>query len=259
MCSPLALDGSNNPDVLAINAASAALALSDVPWNGPIGAVRVASCEGVLMVNPTKRELSRSSLNLIITATKQNLVVMLEGAADNILLQDFQQAIKFGVKECQSVVKAIESMQAEFGKKKREFTVLQIPDDVQDAIRSLSEMRLREIFSDASHDKISRDTAVNVVRGDVLEKLTTAEAGVAAEAFQRVVKDVFRNLIFERDVRCDGRQLNQLRDISCSVDLYRPLHGSALFQRGQTQVLSTVTLDSPTSAMKMDAVSVLTR
>jgi len=259
ICSPMALDGNNIPDVLAINAASAALVVSDIPWNGPSAAVRVAFCSGELVVNPTKRELSHSSLNLIVTATKQNLVIMLEGVADNILLSDFQHAIKFGVKECQNVIAALEDLRREVGHPKREVAASVIPDDVSDALRSLAEMRLREIFSDASHDKISRDVAVNVLRADVMEKLADKESAHVTESFQRLVKDVFRTLIFESDVRCDGRRLTQLRNISCQVDLYKPLHGSALFQRGQTQVVCSVALDSPNSAMKMDAVSVLTR
>lgn len=255
----MALDGSNNPDILAVNAASAALAISDIPWLGPIGAVRVASCSGELLVNPTKRELSQSSLNLTVTATKHNLVVMLEGSADNMLLPDFQQAIKFGVKECQSIVSGIQQLRSEIGKPKREFTPLVVPTEIQDSVRSFSEMRLREIFTDASHDKISRDNAVNVVRTSVMEKVSSEEPGVVVEAFNRVVKDIFRSVVFERDLRCDGRRLTQLRNIACNVDLYRPLHGSAVFQRGQTQVLCTVALDSPNAALKMDAVSVLTR
>lgn len=156
-------------------------------------------------------------------------------------------------------MKGIEDLRSSVGKPKREFTPLVVPTEVQDSVRSFSEMRLREIFTDSSHDKISRDNAVNVVRTNVMEKVASDEPGVVAEAFNRVAKDIFRSVVFERDVRCDGRRLTQLRNISCSVDLYRPLHGSAVFQRGQTQVLCTVALDSPNAALKMDPVSVLTR
>ncbi|XP_065218144.1 polyribonucleotide nucleotidyltransferase 1, mitochondrial [Planococcus citri] len=264
ICNLLAVDGVHDPDVLSINAASAALTLSDIPWNGPVGAVRVGMLGDELIVNPTRRELSRSSLNLIVVAANQNLVVMLEGGANDILQQDFNKAIKFGVKECQAVVQGLIQLK-KFAKPKREFTPPSVPDEnIVNFIKLLAESKLREILSDPSHDKISRDKAVRAVRTEVMEKIkegapTTSESeSYCSNIFDKIFKNTFRSLIFESDKRCDGRALTDLRPISCEVDLYQPLHGSALFQRGQTQVLCTVALDSPHSAVKLDPVTVLT-
>lgn len=263
MCNMLAIDGSNDPDVIAINGASAALSVSDIPWNGPVGAVRLGMIDNEIIINPTRRQIQDSALNLVITAAKQNRVVMLEGSANEILEDQLRKAIKVGTKECQAIVAAITNLQKTCGKTKREVeTAEQQPDDsLTGSVRELSEARLRDVFSNYTHDKISRDNAVNELRSSVIETLRNDNADLDVKSvekiFRKIVKDVFRTSILEGDVRCDGRPLNGLRDISCQVDLFNPLHGSAVFQRGQTQVMCTVTLDSLESALKMDTVSML--
>ncbi|XP_046971467.1 polyribonucleotide nucleotidyltransferase 1, mitochondrial isoform X2 [Vanessa cardui] len=121
-------------------------------------------------------------------------------------------------------------------------------------------MKIREILSDFSHDKTSRDHAVSELRQTVLNQLRDTEADVALlqDSFNANLRQIFRDMIFETDVRCDGRGLDDLRKISCEVGLYEPLHGSAVFQRGQTQVLCTVAFDSPDSALKMDTLTMIT-
>lgn len=264
MCNMLAADGVNNPDIVSINAASTALSLSDIPWNGPVGAVRVGFIENEVVINPTRKELQSSNLNLVVTATKQNLVVMLEGHANSILQPDFLKAIRVGTKECQHVITAITKLQKLFGKPKRVLEEhVELTAGILEALRSLTQMRVREIFKNHQHDKLSRDQALNVVRADVMEKIRAAypdaDYSLVSEAINTIIKQEFRDLVFEEDIRCDGRHLEDLRNISCEVNLYKPLHGSALFQRGQTQVLCTVALDSHQSALKLDSLSTLTR
>ncbi|KAJ8962646.1 hypothetical protein NQ318_001039 [Aromia moschata] len=242
ICNMLAVDGVNNPDVISINAAAAALSLSDVPWNGPIGAVRVGLIDNEVIINPTRKELQLSELNLVISATKRNLVVMLEGNANSILQQDLLKAIKTGTKEIQNIVSELERLQKAFGKPKRLLeTPPELSEEIIEALKSLSNMRVREIFKNYTYDKLGRDYALADVRTDVLEKIRAS--------FPRV---------FEEEKRCDGHDFDQLRNIECKVDLYKPLHGSAMFQRGQTQVFCTVTLDSNESALRLDPLSMLT-
>lgn len=263
VCSPLAMDGNNFPDVLSINAASAALAISDIPWNGPIGAVRLGLIDGNVIVNPDKKQLNESLLNLIVVSRCNNYIVMLEGSCANVLLPDFMKALKVGVKECQIIIKAIEQLRKLCGKTKREFTVQEFDTTVYETIKSLSVDSLQQIFQDYTHDKISRDIAVAELQNSVLEKvkekLENKKIEYPSEIFSHICKKVFRDLIFDKNIRCDGRSLEMLRNIECEVDLYKPLHGSAVFQRGHTQVLCTVALDSPNSALKMDRISMLTR
>lgn len=207
MCNVLAADGVHYPDIISINAASAALFLSDIPWNGPIGAVRVAMLDDDLVVNPTRRELTNSSLNLIVVAAFPNLVVMLEGAANNMLQHYFQKAIKFGVKECQAIIKSILQLK-EFAKPKRQFTPSNIQDkNVFNFVKLLSESKLKDIFLNKTHDKISRDEAVKGVKDEIMEKIkteivaTTDVENCCSYSFDNVCKQIFRSLILEENVR----------------------------------------------------------
>uniref|UniRef100_A0A4W3GRP8 polyribonucleotide nucleotidyltransferase n=1 Tax=Callorhinchus milii TaxID=7868 RepID=A0A4W3GRP8_CALMI len=229
MCNLLAVDGVNDPDVLAINGASAALALSDIPWNGPIGAVRVGLVDGEVVINPTRKEMTSSTLNLVLAGALHSKVVMIEASAENVLQQDFCHAVKMGVKHTQQVILAIQQLAKDHGNVKRTPQKLFTP--TTEAV-----------------EYISRDEAINKIRLETEEqlraKISEADSYEIIEAFNVVSKEVFRNIIMNEYRRCDGRDLTSLRNINCEVDLYKPLHGSALFQRGQTQVLCTVTFDS---------------
>ncbi|XP_046578659.1 polyribonucleotide nucleotidyltransferase 1, mitochondrial-like [Haliotis rubra] len=274
MCNLLAVDGMNDPDIISINAASAALAVSNIPWNGPVGAVRVGLIDNEVVVNPTRRQMFQSTLNLVITGSERDKVVMLEASANNVYLQDFQKAVKHGLKETQAIIRQIKKLQNEIGQEKKEVPpVCEPSEEITSIVKSLAELKLRDIFTDSSHDKISRDVAVRKVRTDVLRDVqesllqnggsSTAtdkpevETQDIHQVFDALSKNVFRNLILDEQKRCERRELTQLRDISCEVDLYKPLHGSAIFQRGQTQVLCTVTFDSLDTAFKSDPMSVL--
>uniref|UniRef100_G3P9V5 polyribonucleotide nucleotidyltransferase n=1 Tax=Gasterosteus aculeatus aculeatus TaxID=481459 RepID=G3P9V5_GASAC len=250
LCNLLAVDGVNDPDVLAINAASAALSLSDIPWHGPIGAVRVGMVDGQMVINPTRAEMTSSSLNLIVAGAPSSQVVMIEASAENVLQQDFCHAVKVGVKHTQQIILAIQQLAREQKITKRTpVRIFSAPTD----------MKIYAVFTDYSHDKISRDEAVNKVRleaeEDLKERFPQAEHFEIIESFNTVSKEVFRSLVLNEYKRCDGRELTALRNISCDVDLFKPLHGSALFQRGQTQVLSSVTFDSLESSVKADIIT----
>lgn len=206
ICNMLALDGVNDPDVLSINGASAALAVSDIPWNGPVGAVRVGYIDNEVIINPTRKDLQQSTLNLIVACAQQNLVVMLEGSAENILEPDLKKALKVGVKETQNVIKAIQNLQKTIGKPKR--TIASNPEisgEILESLKSLSESKIRDIFTDYEHDKISRDNAFNSVRTEVLKELKSnypeADERLTAEAFSDLSKTIFRSLVFENEIR----------------------------------------------------------
>lgn len=207
MCNMLAVDGMNDPDVIAINGASAALSVSDIPWNGPVGAIRIGMIDNEFIINPTRRQIQDSILNMIITATKHNLIIMLEGSANEILEPDLRKAIKLGVKECQSIVNAIANLQKMYGKTKRKIeTNEQSQDnDLISSVKELSEIKLRDIFSNHAHDKISRDNAINDLRNNVIETLKNDNADLdvksAEKIFGKITKDLFRTLILETDVR----------------------------------------------------------
>lgn len=214
-----------------------------------------------ILINPTRRELQSSTLDLILSATKHDLVVMLEGKASMLPYQDVVTAIRKGLIECRQIIAEIEKMQASYGKPKR--TIVETEPMEQEAVaalRALCEMRIRETFNDSSHHKISRDQAITAIRESVVKEVffsyPTIDANTITDKFNEISKEIFREQIFQNK-RCDGRALDELRPISCKVDLYEPLHGSALFQRGQTQVMSNVSLDSIESALKLDTMAAL--
>ncbi|XP_051284882.1 polyribonucleotide nucleotidyltransferase 1, mitochondrial [Dicentrarchus labrax] len=260
LCNLLAVDGVNDPDVLAINAASTALSLSDIPWNGPIGAVRVGMIGGEMLINPTRAQMASSSLNLIVAGAPSSQVVMIEASADNVLQQDFCHAVKVGVKYTQHIILGIQQLAREQKITKRiPIKVFSTPADMVQHVQHLASEKIYAVFTDYTHDKISRDEAINKVRLEaeegLRERFPQAEPFEIIDSFNTVSKDVFRNLVLNEYRRCDGRNLTALRDISCDVDLFKPLHGSALFQRGQTQVLSSVTFDSLESSIKADIIT----
>ncbi|XP_030777562.1 polyribonucleotide nucleotidyltransferase 1, mitochondrial isoform X2 [Rhinopithecus roxellana] len=259
LCNLLAVDGVNEPDVLAINGASVALSLSDIPWNGPVGAVRIGMIDGEYVVNPTRKEMSSSTLNLVVAGAPKSQIVMLEASAENILQQDFCHAIKVGVKYTQQIIQGIQQLVKEIGVTKRTPQKLFTPSpEIVKHTHKLAMERLYAVFTDYEHEKVSRDEAVNKIRLDteeqLKEKFPEADPYEIIESFNVVAKEVFRSIILNEYKRCDGRDLTSLRNISCEVDTFKTLHGSALFQRGQTQVLCTVTFDSLESSIKSDQV-----
>ncbi|XP_071963621.1 polyribonucleotide nucleotidyltransferase 1, mitochondrial-like [Antedon mediterranea] len=260
ICNILAVDGYNDPDVISINAASAAISLSDIPWNGPIAAVRVGRVDEEFILNPTREELKNSDLNMVVAGSKKSNVVMIEASAENMLQSDFLKGVRLGVRGCQPIIQAIENLAKNHGKEKRTMQTEMLPSEaLQTKIKELANDRIYGVFSDDSHDKFSRDNALSLVRDEVVKEVAEVfpdeENYIITETFYALAKQIFRNLILDEDKRCDGRNLDELRNICCQVDMYKPLHGSAIFQRGQTQVLCTVTFDSIESALRTNSLS----
>lgn len=187
---------------------------------------------------------------------------MLEGKGNNVLLPNLQKAIKQGAKEAQTIITAIENLQLSMGKTKRTVEPENVAnDEVSNAVKTMCEMRLREVFRNYEHDKLSRDHAVDAIRTDVVNRVWSSypdtEPALIQDSFNKWCKLIFRDLIFEEERRCDGRLFDSIRNITCKVNMHKPLHGSSLFQRGQTQVFCTVSLDSHESALKLDHLSAI--
>ncbi|XP_076283804.1 polyribonucleotide nucleotidyltransferase 1 [Lasioglossum baleicum] len=256
VCNLLAVDGVNDPEVLSINAVSAALSVSDIPWNGPVGAVRIGMIDNQIVINPSRRDLQHSDLDLIVTCTSKSCVIMIEGSANDVSEPDLRKAIRMAVKECQLIVSSITQLRDRIGKPKTQIPEQNIKD-MSGPVREFSEREIRKVFTCYTHDKISRDNAINDLRMRLLERFKEDNPEAVKTAFDTLVKKTFRSLIFETHKRCDGREFGDLRDIKCQVGLFKPLHGSAFFQRGQTQVMCTVTLDSIENALRMDSITSL--
>lgn len=251
ICNLLDVDGINDPDVLAINGASTSLALSDIPWGGPIGATRIGLVGETLVSNPTWKERENSRLNLVLAANRTGNIMMMDGSSSEpLLMPDLAKAIKFGVKECQKVVDCINNLQKSYGKPKRALELSHQPTiDEIDLVREQAFDQILSVLKDHNHDKMSRDQAMNEVQNNISAVLKTTNPEIDRDKFLqiflRLVKDANKKLLSETRIRCDGRELHQVRPISASVDLFKNRHGTAVFQRGQTQVFCATTFDAP--------------
>ena len=182
---------------------------------------------------------------------------MIEGDARNVDSKVWLECVRAGLEQCAKIAGDIDKLGRTHGKTKAKVEVSE-NDALVELVGMLTKGRLRSLFTNTSLDKLARDKAMFSLRDETVKQMTLGNTQGVAEAFNTVSKETVRNLILDENLRVDGRFLNQLRPLSCEVNMYQPLHGSAMFQRGQTQVLCTVTLDSLHSAQKLDPMSAIT-
>jgi polyribonucleotide nucleotidyltransferase len=253
ICLAISGDQENDPDVLAMNGASAALCLSGIPFDGPIGAVRVGLIDGNFVANPTTSEQERSSLELVIAGTEE-AVLMVEAGAREVPEETMLRAIAFGHAECQRLVRAQQELRAQAGKPRWTFDAGRHDGQLQARVRELAAGRLEAVLTSV-HEKQARADAIARVFDEVVQALGVDESGRAAvrEAFGDVEKAVIRRLIVERGVRVDGRGSRDIRPIDIEMAYLPRAHGSSVFTRGETQALVSVTLGTKSDEQKIEA------
>jgi polyribonucleotide nucleotidyltransferase len=252
----LSTDTENPIDMLAVNAASAALMISDIPWGGPVGAVRVGLIDGQFIANPTFSEQEASGLDLRLAGTRE-AILMVECGANEVAETTMIAALSFGHKAIQPLIDVQEQMAAEIGKAKRAYTPYQIDKALQNSVTERVRAQLNEAL-DQPYEKAARYDTLNEMRTAVVTELAGEDEALAAEAaaaFEEAFKTVVRSRILERGVRPDGRGLTEIRPIWCEVDVSPRAHGSGLFTRGETQVLTLATLGTPREAQELDSLS----
>jgi polyribonucleotide nucleotidyltransferase len=249
----LSADGENDPDILSINGASAALCVSDIPFAGPIGAVRVARINGEFVVNPTHSQRQLSNLDLVYVGTSED-IVMIEGAADQLPEADFIKALEFAQPFVREIIEMQRELASEAGKPKREVPLLNVRDDLLEIAYQVAGDRIEAALYTSG--KVARSKAVDSLDKEVetaiLTKYPDATAFEISQAFDYLQKKAFRVSILDRQKRCDGRGLNDLRPLSGEVGLLPRSHGSALFARGETQAVALATLASAEEAQMID-------
>jgi polyribonucleotide nucleotidyltransferase len=252
----LSADGENDPDILSIVGASAALMVSDIPWAGPLGAVRVGRIAGKFVANPTHAEQAESDLDLVYVGNDHD-VVMFEGGAKEITEADFNAALKYAQETIQPIITAQRELAAKAGKKKREITLSIVPDEILEAARKLAGDRIVPAL--LIPGKLAREGAVNAIFADVGEKLV-AQFGaekvtefVIKDAQYYIQKEAVRSLILDSGKRLDGRTFDQVRPISSEVGILPRAHGSAVFARGETQAVTLATLGTGDDTQEFDS------
>jgi polyribonucleotide nucleotidyltransferase len=250
----LSADGQNDPDILAINGASAALSISDIPFAGPIGAVRVGRVDGQFVANPTHDERAQSDLDLVYVGT-ENDVIMIEGSAKEMPEAEFTKTLEFAHGYAREMIQAQKDLAARVGKPKRDVQLLPVNQEMVDIARQVAGDRLEQALS--TEGKSARAKAIDALRAEVkaaiLEKFPEADSFAISQAFDFVEKKAFRAGILEKQKRVDGRGYSDLRPITCEVGVLPRAHGSAIFQRGETQALALATLAPIEEAQNIDA------
>jgi polyribonucleotide nucleotidyltransferase len=252
----MSADGENDSDILTILGASASLTVSDIPWDGPLGALRIGRVGGQFVANPTHTQMKDSDLDLIYVGNTAD-VVMFEGAAKEISEADFIAALKFGHECCQPLIQAQKDLAARGGKAKRTITVSIVPEDILTEAKRLAGERMVPAL--LTQKKLEREVAVKTLTDEIGAKLVEkfgAEKvtdNVLKEAFYYIQKETVRGLIMNENKRLDGRGFEDIRPISCETGLLPRAHGSSLFCRGETQAMALVTLGTTEDAQEFDS------
>ena len=244
----LSVDREQVPDVLGTIGASAALSISEIPFAGPISSVRIGYIDGEFITNPTYSQLEESGLDLIVAGTR-DAVMMVEAGALEVPESIVLEAIEFGQQVNGDVLDIQDELIAKVGKPKLEFETATLRPEVKDAVQSALAGQMDELASAADE----RSAAMRARRQELVERLGEQfDEKEIVEALSQVVKETVRGAILERGARPDGRDLTEIRPISCSVGIVPRAHASGLFSRGETQVLSIATLGSTGDQQRLD-------
>ncbi len=253
ICLVISGDQENDPDMLAVNGASAALCLSGIPFDGPIGAVRVGLVDGKLVANPTTAQQKVSSLELVIAGT-EDAVLMVEAGANEVPEEAMLEAIAFGHAECKRLARAQRDLAQRAAKPRWTFDASAGRDaELAARVKSLAAPKLATAL--ATHEKQARAETVHRVFEEVVQSLGVDETkkGAVREVFEAVEKAEVRRLIVERGIRVDGRKVNEIRPVSIDMAYLPRAHGSSVFTRGETQALVAATLGTKSDEQKIEA------
>ncbi len=255
----LCVEQDNSPEVAAMIGAASALAISDIPFNGPTAAVNVGLIDGKIIINPTEEQRQISDLTLTVAATEKK-ITMIEAGANEVPDDVMLKAIKEAHKEIKKICKFISKIQKEIGKPKFEYKSFEVDHDIYEFIEKKFKDEMKEKVQE--EDKETRDKNIDELTNKIEEAYTKK---IGEEAFEEHKKDIseaiyklekkcVRDMIFIEHKRVDGRKLDEIRPLSCEVSLLPRVHGSSLFTRGQTQVMSIATLGMISEEQVLDGI-----
>ncbi len=250
----LSADQENDPDILAVIGSSAALTISEIPFDGPIGAVRVGYIDNELVLNPTLPQLEHSLLDLVVASTKE-AIVMVEAGAKEVSEEIVSKAIQFGHEANQEIIKLQEELRKTWGKEKIEVPKMELNPNLVAAVEPIIEPKLDEVL--LLPTKKEREEARENLQKELINSLgeTYSEEEIN-QALEAKLKERLRSNILEKEQRIGGRDLKEIRPISCQIGLLPRTHGSALFTRGETQILTIITLGSLKKEQQLDGLGI---
>lgn len=251
----LSADTENALDMMAINAASAALMISDIPWGGPVGAVRIGFVDGRLIANPSIPEMEESTLDLRVAGTKEALL-MVEAGASEVTEELMAEALQLAHESIQDIIAVQERMAAEIGKAKKEVALSVMDSALIDRVKAEIKGRVTALL-DQEYSKANLYGGIDQIKADYLlealgDEPDATELANLAKAFDEAERMVVRDRILFEGKRPDNRKVYEVREISVETDISPRAHGSGLFTRGETQVLTLATLGTPKEAQELD-------
>ncbi|NLK70918.1 MAG: polyribonucleotide nucleotidyltransferase [Clostridiales bacterium] len=250
----LAVEPDNVPEIVGMIATSIAISISDIPFNGPIGGISIGLVDGEIVLNPTLKQREKNDLNLTLAATMEK-VVMIEAAANQVDEETMLKAIETGHEEIKKLIAFINEIVAEIGKPKFEFESQQVDKDMYNAISEFAIDKIRYALD--TNDKNIREERLTPIKDEIHEKfdeIYPEQTTMIDECIYQLQKYVVRRWLLDDGKRVDGRGLDEIRPLAAEVGLLPRVHGSALFTRGQTQVLTVATLGSISDSQKMDGI-----
>ncbi|MEG1312366.1 MAG: polyribonucleotide nucleotidyltransferase, partial [Romboutsia sp.] len=248
----LSVDPDCTPDIVAMVGSSIALSISEIPFNGPTGSVLVGLVDGAFVVNPTAEEREKSTLHLVVSGTK-DAIMMVEAGAEEVPDTLMLEAILFAHEEIKKVVAFIETIVSEVGKEKIEVSLFKIDEDVEKAVREFATASMKEAVKTIEKlERMEKMDAVKVATFEKFEDILEEYGTDVEETLQAIIKEEVRKLIVHENIRPDNRKPDEIRSIWCDNGFIPRAHGSGLFTRGQTQVMSITTLGSISDAQILD-------
>ena len=252
----LSHDGAHDPDVLGMVGASACLSISKIPFLGPVGSLRVARVGESFVVNPTYAEIEKSTLDLIVSVTADGMMMVEAGAkevSETILLD----AVTFGMKEAESLIRLQQEVVQKLGKPKMNFTPLENDETLKGEVTKIAKSEVGRLTR--MEKKEEQEEAKSALVASLVEKFVTEDGKITERSIQTILDDLekeeVRNLILLKKERVDKRDIQEIRPISCEISVLPRTHGSGLFTRGQTQSLAVTTLGTPSDEQTIDALA----
>ncbi|MFN2280943.1 MAG: polyribonucleotide nucleotidyltransferase, partial [Anaerolineales bacterium] len=252
----LSADEKQPMDIIGIIATSAALMISDIPFEGPIGGIRVGRIDGKFVAYPTFEEIKESDLDLAMAGSK-DAILTVESNSKEVPEEVILEALEWGQKAIQPLIELQEKMAREIGKAKKEYVSFKVSEDLKSQVRDKSLAGINDILQQ-NLEKVDFSKAMDDLRDEVLAAYAedeTVSRGDVKEAFEEVQKSAIRTRILESGIRPDGRDLTTVREVWCDVNTSPRAHGSGLFTRGLTQVMTLTTLGTPRDAQLIDNLS----
>ncbi len=250
----LSADGENDPDILAVLGASSALSISEIPFQGPLGVVRVGRINDKFVTNPTYSELEKSNIDLVVVGNRKG-VVMIESESDEVSEELMTEAIEFGYQQVKQFIDLQDHMVKACGRPKANPQLITVNPELFEIVRKEAVSRLGEVYKLSQREQ--RIEALDRLSKEIVEKLTTEEMGHPEEevkaALSELEKETVRSVILREKRRVDGRSFKEIRNITCEIGVLPRTHGSGLFTRGQTQSLSVTTLGTAADEQTIDA------